>query len=133
MKAFARSSFLAALGLAAALLPGACQSQGVGEHCDKQNGNADCASDLICGDSLVCCVPMSAQCIMVTSTGTAGTSVTADAAASDAGSESMATSEAATETAATTDAPSETTTTSGEAGMEGSASTSDAAADAAVE
>jgi hypothetical protein len=45
----------------------------------------------------------------------------------------MATSEAATETAATTDAPTtDTTTTSGEAGMEGSASTSDAA-DGAVE
>ena len=87
MKALARCFLVAGLCLAAAL-SAACQSQGEGEHCDKLNGNADCASDLICGDSFVCCQPGSAACLATTTSGTAG-------AAGSAGSPNDASSESA--------------------------------------
>jgi hypothetical protein len=72
MKAFARCYLLAGMWLAATLSSGACQSQGLGEHCDKANGNADCSSDLICGDSFVCCQQGTPQCLATSLPGTGG-------------------------------------------------------------
>jgi hypothetical protein len=99
MKALARCFLVAGLCLAAAL-SAACQSQGEGEHCDKLNGNGDCASDLICGDSLVCCQPGSAACLATSTSGTAGAAGSAGSP-NDASSESAAGNDAE---ASTTDA-----------------------------
>jgi hypothetical protein len=44
-----RPSFLGLLLLAFAVAPvGACSSQGEGQRCDKNSGDSDCASGLIC-------------------------------------------------------------------------------------
>jgi hypothetical protein len=89
MKALARCYLLAGMWLAATLSSAACQSQGLGDHCDKLNGNADCSSDLICGDSLVCCVPGTPQCLATSTSGTAG-AAGSGGSASDAAIESAA-------------------------------------------
>jgi hypothetical protein len=81
MKAFARLSLFAAAWAAAIGLL-ACQSQGVGERCSTLNGNADCDTDLVCGESQVCCVPGSAQCTSVAGAAGSGGGA-ADAGASD--------------------------------------------------
>jgi hypothetical protein len=131
MKASLRHSFFAAVGLAGALFSTACQSQSVGEHCDKLNGDADCESGLICGDSFVCCVPGTAACNAATSTGTSGGSGAAGAPGSDAATDSSvseaATSDSATNDSTKSEATSSEAMSSSDTGPEAGPATPDAA------
>src|SRR5678816_4363084 len=102
MKALARRCLFAAVWLATAFSPVACQNQSAGERCDKMNGDMDCETGLTCGDSFVCCVPGSPSC-NATSIGTAGSSGAAGASGGDAAADSSPTSEAAANDSATSD------------------------------